>query len=161
MTKSTIAKTWIAGLIVLIAGLIVGGVSLGLMLAYGGTFQPAPSGNGSDYVPSLDATFWTTLTFMILGFTVALAGGVVQLVAWVGALVNTYQIVDKTWFIILLAGGLIGFGFSLVGLAVMIAYLIGGPDGTSARYAHAQPPTPPAPPAPPEPTMPTTPAPTA
>lgn len=84
MTKSTITKTWLAGLIVVIAGLIVGGVSLGLMLAYGGTFQPAPSGNGSDYVPSLNATFWTTLTFMILGFTVAAAGGVVQLVAWVG-----------------------------------------------------------------------------
>lgn len=62
---------------------------------------------------------------------------------------------DKTWFIILLAGGLIGFGFSLVGLAVMIAYVIAGPDGMSARYAHAQPPIPP------EPTMPTTPAPTA
>lgn len=155
MTKSTITKTWIAGLIVLIAGLIIGGVSLGLMLAYGGTFQPAPSGNGSDYVPSLNATFWTALTFMILGFSVAAAGGVVQLVAWVGALINTYQLVDKTWFIILLAGGLIGFGFSLVGLAAMIAYLIAGPDGTSSRYTHTQPVMPP------EPTMPTTPAPTA
>jgi len=81
MSKSSIAKTWIAGLIVLLAGLIVGGVCLGLMLAYGGTFQPAPSGNGSNYVPSLNATFWITLTFMTLGFTVAAAGSVVQLVA--------------------------------------------------------------------------------
>jgi len=63
--------------------------------------------------------------------------------------------VDKTWFIILLAGGLIGFGFALVGVAAMIAYLIAGPDGTSARYAHAQPPVPP------EPATPTMPAPTA
>lgn len=154
MTKSTITKTWVAGLIVLIAGLIVGGICLGLMLAYGGTFQPAPSGNGSDFVPSLDATFWTTLTFMILGFTVAAAGGVVQLVAWVGALVNTYQLLDKTWFIILLAGGLIGFGFPLIGFAAMIAYIIAGPDGTAFRRAHELPPMPP------QPTMPTTPAPT-
>lgn len=129
MTKSAITKTWIAGVIVLAAGLLVGGVSLGLMLAYGGHFTPAASGNGYDFIPTTDGFFWTMVGLMIAGFTVAAAGGIVQLVAWVGALVNTYPIQDKTWFVVLLAGGLIGLAFALVGFAVMVAYIIAGPDG--------------------------------
>lgn len=131
MTKSTVTKTWIAGLIVIAAGLLVGGIGLALMLAYGGTFQPAPSGNGQDFVPSMDGTFWMAVSFMILGFTAVAAGGIVQLVAWIGALVNTYPLQDKTWFVVLLVGGLLGFAFGLVGFAVMVAYLIAGPDGTA------------------------------
>lgn len=133
MTKSTITKTWIAGLIVIVAGLLVGGISLGLMLAYGGTFQPAQSGTGQDFVPSMDGTFWTTVSFMILGFTAAAAGGLVQVVAWIGALVNTYPLQDKTWFVVLLVGGLLSFAFGMVGFAVMVAYLIAGPDGTATQ----------------------------
>jgi hypothetical protein len=133
MKKSTITRTWIAGLIILVVGLIIGGVSMGLMFAYGGTFRPAASGNGQDFVPTLDATFWTTVTFMSLGFLIAAIGGIVQITAWIGALVNTYQLQDKTWFAVVLAGGLIGLAFSLVGFATMIAYIIAGPDGYAAR----------------------------
>ena len=142
MTKSTITKTWIAGLIVIVAGLFVGGISLALMLAYGGTFQPAPSGTGQDFVPSMDGTFWTAVSFMILGFTAVAAGGIVQLVAWIGAMVNTYPLQDKTWFVVLLVGGLLGFAFGLVGFAVMVAYLIAGPDGAAIREPRPQIPTP-------------------
>ncbi len=129
MKKPTITKTWITGLIVFVAGLIIGGVSLGLMFAYGGVFRPALSGQGQDFYPNLDATFWTTVTFASLGFLVALIGGVIQIVAWIGSLINTYQLQDKSWFAVMLAGGLIGLAFSLVGLAVMIVYVIAGPDG--------------------------------
>lgn len=128
MTKATITKLWIAGLIVLIAGLLVGGVSLGLMLAYGGTFTPQPYGNGYDFVPTLDGFFWTTVGFMIVGFTIAAVGGVVKLAAWIGALINTYRLQEKTWFVVLLVGGLIGLAFGLVGDAAMIAYMVAGPD---------------------------------
>jgi hypothetical protein len=65
---------------------------------------------------------------MAVGFTVAAAGGVAQLAAWIGALVNTYQLADKAWFIVLLAGGLLGLSFGLIGFAVMVAYLVAGPD---------------------------------
>jgi hypothetical protein len=129
MTKSTITRTWIAGLVVLAAGLVVGGISLGLMLAYGGTFTAAPSGNGYDFVPRTDSFFWTTVGFMLLGFTVAAVGGIVQLAAWVGALINTNRMADKTWFAVLLIGGLVGLVFAPVGFAAMVAYLVAGPDG--------------------------------
>jgi hypothetical protein len=129
MAKPTITKIWLAGVIALAAGLLVGGVGLALMLIYGGQFTPAPSGNGYDFIPRMDGFFWTTVSLMIVGFTVAAVGLLVQLVGWIGALVNTYQLPDKTWFVVLLAGGLIGLGFSLVGFAAMVAYLVAGPDG--------------------------------
>lgn len=143
MTKSTITKTWIAGLIVLAVGLLVGGVSLGLMLAYGGQFTPALGGNGSEFVPRLDGFFWTMVGLMIVGFTAAAIGGIVQLAAWIGALVNTYQLQDKTWFVVLLTGGLLGLAFGLVGFAAMVAYVIAGPDGMAIRRSDTSPVAPP------------------
>jgi hypothetical protein len=133
MTKSTVTKLWIAGLIVVVAGLLVGGISTGLMLAFGGHFVSAANGNGNDFVPTLDGFFWTMVTLMIVGFSAAAVGGVLQLAAWVGALVNTYQFVDKTWFVVLLVGGFIGLGVTLVGYAVMIAYFVAGPDIPEAQ----------------------------
>ncbi len=137
MSKNSITRMWMAGLIVLVAGLVVGGVSLGLMLANGGTWTPAQTGNGSDFVPTINGFFWTTVGFMIVGFTVAAAGGIVQLAAWIGALVNTYQLEDKAWFIALLAGGLLGLAFGLIGFAAMVAYLVAGPDGMPTRRLRA------------------------
>jgi len=143
MTKPTITKIWIAGLILLVAGLIVGGIGVGLLLAYGGTFTQMSSGNGYTFEPRTDGTFWTTIGIMIVGFAVAAAGGIMQLVAWIGALVNTNQLQDKTWFVILLVGGLLGLVFGLVGLAAMVAYLIAGPDGTALRRPEMPPSEPP------------------
>lgn len=133
MTKSTITRTWIAGLVVLAAGLLVGGISVGLMLAYGGTFTAAPSGNGYNFVPRTDNFFWTTVGFVVFGLTLAVVGGIVQLAAWVGALINTNRIADKTWFAVLLIGGLFGLVLAPVGFAVMLAYVVAGPDGMLAE----------------------------
>ena len=54
-----------------------------------------------------------------------LAGFVAGLVSWIGALLNTAQIANKRWFIVLLLTGIFSFGF-----IAMIAYVIAGPDGT-------------------------------
>ena len=56
---------------------------------------------------------------MILGGTIA------AVVSWIAALLNTWQLEDKTWFASLLALGLLGFG-----VVAMIAYVVAGPDGT-------------------------------
>jgi hypothetical protein len=133
MTKPTITKLWLAGLVVLAVGLVVTGVGVGLMLGYGGHFVPAPGGNGSDFVPTLDGLFWATVGLVTAGVFVAVAGLVVQLAAWIGAVVNTYQLTDKTWFAVLLAGGLLGLVFGVVGFAATVAYLIAGPDGTAMQ----------------------------
>src|SRR5438094_5400319 len=133
MSKSTVVRTWLAGVISLAAGLVVAGLSVGLMLGFGGTFAPAATGQGYDFVPTINGFFWTTIGGIVFGSFLGAIGGLVQLVAWIGAVLNTYRLQEKTWFAILLAGGLIGFAFGLVGLAVMVAYLIAGPDGMAAQ----------------------------
>ncbi len=130
MTKPQITRIWLIGLAVFVVGLIIFGVSMGLMFAYGGTYVPAARGIRYDFVPTLDGFFWTTVGFMILGGVIAIGGAIAQLVAWIGALMNTNALQDKTWFIVLLAGGLIGLMFGLVYFAVMVAYIIAGPDAT-------------------------------
>jgi hypothetical protein len=137
MKKTTVTRTWIGGLIVLALGLLVAAVSIGLMLGYGGTFAKAPTGNGYDFVPSFDGFFWTTVGLMVGGFIAAVIGGLVQLAAWIGALANTYRIEDKTWFAVLLAGGVLGLAFGLVGFVAMVAYLIAGPDGMAVGQPRA------------------------
>jgi hypothetical protein len=145
MAKSTVTKIWVVGLIVLVAGLLVGGTSLGLMLAYGGHFTSAPDGTGSTFAPTLNSFFWIMVSLMTIGFGTAAVGGVLQLAAWVGALVTTYQMLDKTWFVVLLVGGIIGLSFTLIAYAVMIAYFVAGPD--SLQTKPSQIPTPVSPPA--------------
>ncbi len=130
MNKPTITRIWLGGLIVLAVGLVVGGVGLGLMLAYGGQYTPTTPGNGYEFVPTLDAFFWTTIGVMITGFALAAAGAVTQFAAWIGAVVNTYQLEEKTWFWVLLAGGLLGLVWGIFPFATMVAYLVAGPDGT-------------------------------
>ena len=61
----------------------------------------------------------------LIGILAMIGGGFAQLVSWVGAVLNTARLEDKTWFVVLLLLGLVSFGF-----VAMIAYVIAGPDGT-------------------------------
>jgi hypothetical protein len=131
MNKPLITRIWLIGLIGLAVGLVVGGVSLALMFAYSGSYTPAASGNGYEFVPTLNTFFWTTIAVMVTGFVVALAGAVTQFVAWIGAVINTYQLEDKLWFWVLLAGGLLGLLWGVIPFAAMVAYLAAGPDGAA------------------------------
>jgi hypothetical protein len=60
-----------------------------------------------------------------------LAGGLAvwngSFAAWIGAVFNTANLTDRTWFVVLLVGGLLSIGF-----VVTLAYVIGGPDGRPA-----------------------------
>lgn len=144
MRKAQITRLWVLGVIVCAIGLIVSGISVGLMLANAGAWVPTGVPNNYDFVPRMDEYFWTTVSFTVIGGVIAMAGALAQLVAWVGALVNTYSLVDKTWFVVLLVGGLIGVAFGLAHLAAMIAYVIAGPDGTVGQREVAPPMQPPA-----------------
>jgi hypothetical protein len=148
LTKSTVTKTWIAGLVALAAGLVVAAIGIFVMLAYGGTFERVAGTAGSyNFVPNLDSFFWTGVGAIVLGGILALIGGMVQLAAWIGALVNSYQLADKTWFVVLVLGGVLAIGFGLIGFAVMVAYVVAAPDGSLYRKAQVQAPAQ-APPAP-------------
>ena len=71
---------------------------------------------------------------MVMGFALAAAGAVTQFVAWIGALINTYQLEDKIWFWVLLAGGVLGLASGLIPFATMVAYLSAGPEGLPQRH---------------------------
>jgi hypothetical protein len=130
MSKSTIARTWIAGLGLLAAGAIACAAAIALILVYFGTFISIS--DGFRFTPQPDAYFWTLVGVCAIGCVGAFAGFIVQIAAWVGALVNTNQLADKTWFAVLLVTGTLAFTGVLapVGLAGMAAYLVSGPDGT-------------------------------
>jgi hypothetical protein len=145
MTKPTIIKTWLVGLVVVLAGAAIGAIATGVWLAH----VVSVTGSGSSYVP--DNFFWTTVAFWWGSGIVAVAGILVQVAAWIGAVVNTHRLEDKTWFNLLLWVGMIGIltspAFGVGAMAwwgVTIAYLIAGPDGMAVE--HLQTATPAAPP---------------
>lgn len=137
MTKSVITRLWIGGLAAFAAGIVVGLVGVFLLLAYGGTFTQVAGTNNYNFVPNMNGFFWVTVGLIVVGGVIGLIGGIVQFAAWIGGLVNSYGLQDKTWFLVLLLGGLLSFFFAPIGFAAMIAYVIAAPDGALYRQAAA------------------------
>ena len=89
--------------------------------------------NGSDIVGLRgSAPAGLSLGLGIVGVIAIIGGMIVGLVAWIGALLNTWQLDSKAWFIGLLLLGIFNLGFF-----AMVAYVIGGPDGRPAGAPHA------------------------
>jgi hypothetical protein len=127
MTKATVKRLFIGSLLAAAAGTIVAIGAVWLAIASDVFVM-----NGGD-ITGIQGTAlaWILGAFGIVGalaFTGGLVGG---LISWIGALLNTSQLESKTWFLALLVLGIFNFGFF-----AMIAYLIAGPDGTSAAAPH-------------------------
>ena len=121
MSKRNVTRLFVAAIVAVGAGLILGFAALWAALAsdaidFGGSHVIDVNGG---------AGAWTALGLVIAGSLVILAGTVAAVVSWVGALLNTWQLEDKIWFASLLTLGLLGFG-----VVAMIAYVFAGPDGT-------------------------------
>ena len=72
----------------------------------------------------------TAIGMALLGVLAIIGGSLGQFVAWIGAVVNTARLDDKTWFVVLLVLGLLSFGF-----IAMLVYVLAGPDGTAPAPA--------------------------
>jgi hypothetical protein len=122
MSKPTITKWFIGSLIALVGGLVL--MVVGLLLAFAnGAFQmTGPDVTGVNST----ALSWSMVALVVVGALAMLGGAIGQFVAWIGAVLNTSHLEDKTWFILLLVLGLLSFGF-----IAMLVYVIGGPDGTT------------------------------
>ena len=132
MTKATVTKIFLAGVLAAIAGGIVVLVTGGI--AYTNDVFVM---NGQDVVGLRSGPFtWTLLGVGLVGALAMAAGAVAGLIAWIGALLNVSQLDSKVWFVVLLLLGLTNFG-----ILGMIAYIIAGPDGTT-RTATRQVPAP-------------------
>lgn len=137
MTKSMITKVWIGGLAVFAAGVVAAIVGVFLMLAYGGTFTQIAGTNNYDFNPNMNGFFWVTVGLIVAGGVIGLIGSIAQFAAWVGALMNSYGLADKAWFLVLLIGALLSFAFAPIGFAVMLAYVVAAPEGMLNRQPAA------------------------
>jgi len=120
MRKSLITRLFLGGVVAVVAGAVLTFAALWLAFANGAFVLDGPDVVGIE--PT--AIAWTWVGVAVLGCLAVMAGFIAGLVAWIGALVNTAQLTDKTWFVLLLALGLVSFGF-----VAMLAYVLAGPDG--------------------------------
>jgi hypothetical protein len=124
MTKPTIVKLFWGSIIGLVAGLVLIGITFALAISNDIFIMSGPDVTGikSGVMP------WTLLGLMGLAMLLLLFAAVVHFVAWIGAVLNTAQLPDKTWFVVLLVVGLLGLVF-----IATVAYVIAGPDGVKAK----------------------------
>jgi|SRR5687767_4758727 len=124
MTKSTVTRTFIGSVVAVVAGVVMAFAAVWFAYASGVVQMSGPDVVGIEPTPLA----WTLMGVAFLAGLAIIGGFIGGLVAWIGALLNTALLDDKTWFIVLLVLGLLSFG-----VVAMIAYVIGGPDGTQER----------------------------
>lgn len=130
MTKSTVSRLFVGGVVAVVAGLFLVLVAVFIAFASGTFTMSGMEVTGVQATPQA----WTFITLSLIGVVALIGGAIAQLVAWIGALLNTALLVDKTWFILLLVLGLLSFGF-----IPMLVYVIAGPDGTRTYIDRNQP----------------------
>ena len=131
MSKTSVTRLFIGGGIAIVAGAIVAIAAVWVAIANDVFVM-----NGPDIVGlSGGAVAWSLLGLGAVGGVAIIGGFIAGLVAWIGALLNTWQLESKSWF-----AGLLVLGIFNVGFFAMIAYLIAGPDttATAPSRAHAQ-----------------------
>ena len=131
MSKLTVTRAFLGSVVAVIAGAVLAFAAVWIAYANGAFVLSGPDVIGVQSTPMA----WTIVGLGIVAALAVIAGFIGGLVSWIGALLNTAQLEDKTWFIVLLVLGLLSFG-----LVAMIAYVIAGPDGakqSTARVVHA------------------------
>lgn len=78
--------------------------------------------NGPDVVGIRSPFGWAMFALVAFASLILIAASVAQLAAWIGALIETAPLENKTWFVVLLVAGVFGFG-----LIAMLVYLLAEP----------------------------------
>ncbi|HEU5205404.1 MAG TPA: hypothetical protein VFU17_14020 [Candidatus Limnocylindrales bacterium] len=123
MSKTTVTRLFIAANIAIVVGVILVLATVVTALAGGVVTIGGPGVVAIDGHTFAGAVGWLLLAAVILG-----GGTLIGIASWIGALFNTSDLEDKTWFGALLILGLLSFGW-----VAMVAYVVAGPDGTSTR----------------------------
>ena len=125
MSKATITRLFLGAIVALAVGLVVGLATVVTAIAGGVVTIGGPA------VVSVDGeVFAESLPWLLIAALVFVLGEIAALTSWIGALLNTWQLEDKTWFVALLVLGLVSFGW-----VAMAAYVLAGPDAMSPRVA--------------------------
>jgi hypothetical protein len=120
MSKTLVTRLFLGGVVAIVAGAVVGVIAVLASLGNGAVTVGGPT------VVTVNGPAFAWMLIWLVIATVAVAGGAIAaLVSWIGALLNTAQLDDKTWYVLLLVLGVFSFGF-----LAMFVYVIAGPDGT-------------------------------
>ncbi len=122
MNKAMVTRIFLGSLIAIVAGVFFVAVGFIVALATGTLVMEGPDVTGFELSSTAPAAFGLAA----IGVLGVVAGGIGQFIAWIGAVVNTSRLDDKTWFVVLLVLGLLSFGF-----IAMLVYVLAGPDGTA------------------------------
>jgi hypothetical protein len=131
VSKSTVTRLFIGSVIAAGAGLVL--TIAAIWLAFANHVFVL---NGQQVVDIQSSPMaWSLLGLALVGVLAMAGGAITGLISWIGALLNTWHVDSKAWFVGLLLLGIFNFGFF-----AMVAYVIAGPDGKSAtlpRFAPA------------------------
>jgi hypothetical protein len=130
MFKTTVTRLFISSLIAFGAGAIVSVATIALAIANDVFVM---SGNDIAAVQG-GAPAWVLLGLALLGGLAAAAGVIAGFVAWIGAVLNTWQLESKAWFVALVLTGILSFGF-----IAMVIYVVAGPDGKASTATRPAP----------------------
>jgi hypothetical protein len=126
MFKSTVTRLFIGSLIALAAGVTT--LILAIALANANNVFVM---DGNDITAIQGGALATALLGVAFLGALTAAGGVIAgVIAWIGAVLNTWQLESKAWFVALVLTGIFNFGF-----IAMVIYVIAGPDGKATRTA--------------------------
>lgn len=131
MPKATVSRLFVGGVLAGVAGFVLGFGAVIAAYAGGALVMSGPDVSGVNG----SAFAWGMVGLAVVGILAVIGGAIAGLVAWIGALLNTAQLEDKTWFVVLLVLGIWNLGF-----IAMIAYVIAGPDGTRLAADRSAPP---------------------
>jgi ABC-type antimicrobial peptide transport system permease subunit len=114
MSRRTISRLFYGSLIA---------IGAALLLALGATAMAFQTGSlvveGPNQVRVTSALGWVLVTLGAIAIFTLFVAAIAQVVAWIGALIATAPEENKTWFLVLLVGGLLGFTF-----LTMLLYLL-------------------------------------
>lgn len=126
MSKANVTRLFLGAILAVVGGLIVALAAAIAALAAG-----AVTIGGPTVVTVKGTAIAGNLGWLIIGGVAIAAGGLAAIASWIGALLNTVQLDDKTWFVALLVLGLVSLGW-----IAMAAYILAGPDSTRPSVAH-------------------------
>jgi hypothetical protein len=132
MSKTAVTRIFLASTLAVVAAVFMAVAAIVAALVSGSVEF------GGDEVVTVNEGFGGTLLWLLAATVLFIAGSIGTVVAWVGALFNTAQLVDKTWFVVLLVVGLFSFGW-----LATAAYVVAGPDSSAqpATYPGSAPAT--------------------
>ena len=129
MSKATVTRLFIGAGLAIIAGAILAVAGVWVAIANDVFVM-----NGPDIVGLRGSPLaWSALGVSLVGVFAMMGGLLAGLVAWIGALLNTWQLESKAWFVGLLLLGIFNLGFF-----AMVAYLVAGPDGRADAAVRAE-----------------------